>query len=97
MAVEDRWDIRGFSSMSISRRYVGVLIAGFHSLVLLSFYLRNSAAGYISGTDTPLQAHEHHRQLLQSLPSTTYPLEPVGHPAEVPESQRVNDQPFGQR
>ncbi|CAD6593428.1 MAG: hypothetical protein ASARMPRED_007511 [Alectoria sarmentosa] len=43
------------------------------------------------------QAHEHHRKLLQSLPSTIYPLEPVGHPAEVPESQRVNDEPFGQR
>lgn len=42
-------------------------------------------------------AHEHHRKLLQSMSSTTYPLEPVGHPAEVPESQRVNDEPFGQR
>ena len=43
------------------------------------------------------QAHEHHRNLLRSLPSTTYPLQPVGHPAEVPESQRVNDEPFGHR
>jgi len=43
------------------------------------------------------QAHEHHRKMLQSLPSTTYPLEPVGAPAEVPESQRVSDEPFGQR
>lgn len=43
------------------------------------------------------KAHEHHRKLLQSLPSTTYPLEPLGHPAEVPESQRVSDEPFGQR
>lgn len=43
------------------------------------------------------QAHEHHRKLLQSMSSTTFPLEPVGHAAEVPESQRVNDEPFGQR
>lgn len=47
--------------------------------------------------DLQFQAKEQHRKLLQSLPSTTYPLEPVGHPAEVPESQKVNDQPFGQR
>jgi len=47
--------------------------------------------------DLPYKAYEHHRELLQSMPSTTYPLEPVGHPAEVSESQRVNDQPFGQR
>lgn len=48
-------------------------------------------------TNLPCKALEHHRKLLQSMPSTTYPLEPVGHPAEVPVSQRVNDQPFGQR
>ena len=51
----------------------------------------------LSDTDGQWQAHEHHRKLLQSLPSTTYPLEPVGHAAEVPESQRVSDEPFGQR
>ncbi|KAI4211881.1 MAG: hypothetical protein LQ351_005372 [Letrouitia transgressa] len=44
-----------------------------------------------------LQAHENHREMLQGLPSTTYPLEPQGQPAEVPESQRVSDEPFGQR
>ncbi|KAL9614461.1 MAG: hypothetical protein Q9167_001064 [Letrouitia subvulpina] len=44
-----------------------------------------------------LQAHENNRKMLQSLPSTTYPLEPQGHSAEVPESQRVSDEPFGQR
>lgn len=44
-----------------------------------------------------LQAHEHHRKLLQSMPYTTYPLEPLGHPAEVSQSQRVSDEPFGQR
>ena len=42
-------------------------------------------------------AHEHHRKHLQSLPSTTYPLEPVGEPAEVPQQQRVSDEAFGQR
>lgn len=38
-------------------------------------------------------AHEHHRKHLESLPSTSYPLRPTG---EVPESQRVADEPLGQ-
>ncbi|KAL8873076.1 MAG: hypothetical protein Q9174_001397 [Haloplaca sp. 1 TL-2023] len=42
-------------------------------------------------------AHEHHRKHLQSLPSTTYPLEPQGAVGEVPESQRVSDEPFAVR
>ncbi|MCJ1258648.1 hypothetical protein MMC24_006481 [Lignoscripta atroalba] len=42
-------------------------------------------------------ANEHHREYLESLPSTPYPLEPVGDPAEVPETQRVSDEPYGQR
>ncbi|KAA6409028.1 MAG: NADH-ubiquinone oxidoreductase [Lasallia pustulata] len=42
-------------------------------------------------------ANEHHRSYLQSLPSTSYPLEPVNDRAEVPENQRVSDEPFGQR
>ena len=44
-----------------------------------------------------IQAQEHHRKLLQSLPSTTYPLEPQGAVGEVPESQRVSDEPFAPR
>lgn len=47
--------------------------------------------------DLTLQAHEHHRKLLESQPSTSFPLEPVGDAAEVPESQRVSDEAFGQR
>ena len=43
------------------------------------------------------QANEHHRAHLKSLPSTSYPLEPLNDPAEVPENQRVSDEPFGQR
>ncbi|KAI1917925.1 hypothetical protein LOZ61_000039 [Ophidiomyces ophidiicola] len=42
-------------------------------------------------------ANEHNRKFLESLPQTSYPLEPVGHPAEVPESQRVTDGAFEQR
>ena len=45
----------------------------------------------------PLQAKNQHRKLLESLPSTMYPLKPLGDPAEVPESQRVSDEPLGQR
>ncbi|KAF2269408.1 NADH-ubiquinone oxidoreductase [Lojkania enalia] len=42
-------------------------------------------------------AHEHHRKHLESQPSTSYPLGPRGDPAEVPESQRITDEPLGQR
>lgn len=34
--------------------------------------------------DSEQQAHEHHRKHLQSLPSTTYPLEPTGDAAQIP-------------
>ncbi|KAK4501980.1 hypothetical protein PRZ48_007790 [Zasmidium cellare] len=31
-------------------------------------------------------AHEHHRKHLESLPSTSYPLEPTSNPAQIPAS-----------
>lgn len=43
------------------------------------------------------QANEHHREHLESLPSTPYPLSPQGDAAEVPESQRITDGPLEQR
>ncbi|KAF2023480.1 NADH-ubiquinone oxidoreductase [Setomelanomma holmii] len=44
-------------------------------------------------------AHEHHRKHLESLPPSElgFPLEPTGDVAEVGESQRVTDEPLGQR
>ncbi|KAL2010772.1 hypothetical protein VTN00DRAFT_6579 [Thermoascus crustaceus] len=42
-------------------------------------------------------AHEQHRPYLESLPSTTYPLKPTGHPAEVNETQRITNEGFEQR
>ncbi|KAF1962594.1 NADH-ubiquinone oxidoreductase [Byssothecium circinans] len=42
-------------------------------------------------------ANEHHRAHLESLPETSYPLGPRGDPAEVHESQRITDEPLGQR
>ncbi|KAL4904393.1 lactobacillus shifted protein [Aspergillus multicolor] len=36
-------------------------------------------------------AHEHHRDYLKSLPSSSYPLEPTGDVAEVNENQRVSE------
>ncbi|KAI4128929.1 MAG: hypothetical protein LQ338_002481 [Usnochroma carphineum] len=42
-------------------------------------------------------AHEQHRKYLQSLPSTTFPLEPQGQVGEVPQSQSVTGEPFEQR
>ncbi|KAL2865067.1 zinc-finger domain-containing protein [Aspergillus lucknowensis] len=42
-------------------------------------------------------AHEHHREYLKSLPTTSYPLEPVGDAAEVNESQRVTEGGLEQR
>ncbi|KAI9676008.1 MAG: hypothetical protein M1817_000751 [Caeruleum heppii] len=43
------------------------------------------------------QAKEQHRKYLESLPSTPYPLKPLGDTAEVPESQRITDEALGQR
>lgn len=43
------------------------------------------------------QAHEHHRKKLEAQPSTSYPLRPLGDPAEVQRSQRITDEPLGQR
>ncbi|KAF2113793.1 NADH-ubiquinone oxidoreductase [Lophiotrema nucula] len=42
-------------------------------------------------------AHEHNRKLLEAQPTTSYPLGPRGDPAEVQESQRITDEPLGQR
>ncbi|KAF2871154.1 hypothetical protein BDV95DRAFT_573394 [Massariosphaeria phaeospora] len=42
-------------------------------------------------------ANEHHKEYLQSLPETSYPLEPTGNQFEVQETQRVTDEPLGQR
>jgi len=44
-----------------------------------------------------VQAHEHHRAYLKSLPSTSYPLEPTGDAAEVNEEQRVTPEALEQR
>ncbi|CEJ59893.1 Putative NADH-ubiquinone oxidoreductase [Penicillium brasilianum] len=42
-------------------------------------------------------AHEQHRTYLESLPATSYPLEPTNDPAEVNESQRVTEGSLEQR
>ena len=44
-----------------------------------------------------MQANEHHRKYLESLPSTSYPLRPTRDPAEVDEPQKVTDEPLAQR
>lgn len=46
-----------------------------------------------------MQAHEHHRAHLESLPESqlSYPLAPKGDPAEVDVSQRITNEPLGQR
>ena len=65
--------------------------------VSVSKYTKGSSPGK---TANNTKAHTHHREYLESLPSTTYPLAPINDPAEVPENQRLpgtSDQPFGQR
>ena len=79
-----------YSSTWTGLRYAGALTAGY---LLYAF----SVQAYLERADPCLQAHEQHRKFLQNQPSTTYPLEPVSAPAEVPESQRISDEPFGQR
>ncbi len=44
-----------------------------------------------------VQAYEHHRKHLESLPSTPYPLTSQGNAAEVPVSQRITDEGLGHR
>ncbi len=44
-----------------------------------------------------VQAQQQHRKLLEAQESTSFPLDPVGDAAEVPESQRVSDEAFGHR
>jgi len=45
------------------------------------------------------EANEQHRKHLESLPADQlpYPLEAKGNPAEIQESQRITDEPLGQR
>lgn len=45
------------------------------------------------------QAHEHHRATLEAIPESqlAYPLAPKGNPAEVDVSQRISNEPLGQR
>ncbi|KAK8187240.1 NADH-ubiquinone oxidoreductase [Phyllosticta capitalensis] len=42
-------------------------------------------------------AHEHHRKHIESLPSTSYPLESTGQPGEVEPSQSITNKPLEQR
>ncbi|KAL1959905.1 hypothetical protein VTO42DRAFT_573 [Malbranchea cinnamomea] len=42
-------------------------------------------------------AHEQHRETLEALPRTPYPLEPLGDPAEVNETQRITEGGYEQR
>ena len=45
-----------------------------------------------------LQAKESNRKMLESLPSTSYPLKPTGHEAEVPQGYQSNTgKPLEQR
>ncbi|KAF2140273.1 uncharacterized protein K452DRAFT_327654 [Aplosporella prunicola CBS 121167] len=42
-------------------------------------------------------AHEHHKEHLKAQPSSPYPLEPTGQEGEVEFSQRITNEPLGQR
>lgn len=45
-----------------------------------------------------VQAKESNRKMLESLPSTSYPLKPTGHEAEVPQGYQSNTgKPLEQR
>lgn len=43
------------------------------------------------------QANEHHREFLQSLPETPYPLEPQQNVHEVPDHSGITEHPYEQR
>lgn len=47
--------------------------------------------------DFVVQAKESNKKMLEALPSTSYPLYPQGHEAEVPENQSNTGKPLEQR
>jgi hypothetical protein len=47
-------------------------------------YRASICSSFFNANDN--QAHEHHRKYLQSLPSTSYPLEAPNDPATLPAS-----------
>jgi hypothetical protein len=74
MAVEGPLDIPESSSTSISLRSAGVHTVVYHTCV------RPNTPWTAANT---MQAKKSHRKHLESLPSTTYPLEPTNDPAQV--------------
>jgi NADH dehydrogenase (ubiquinone) Fe-S protein 6 len=76
--------------------YCGLPYVSFLS-VLVIFYDCSSYLLLLGNINSKLQANEHHRKHLESLPSTSYPLVPQGDAAEVPISQRITDEALGQR
>lgn len=85
-----RWVTPRFSSTWTSRRSPPAVTA-----VFLSYETRVFA--WITRETNIDQAHEHNRAYLQSLPETSYPLEPTGDAAEVNEEQRVTPGGYEQR
>lgn len=43
------------------------------------------------------QANKHNRKAIEAQGNAPYPLDPTGDPAEINKSQRVTNEPFGQR
>ena len=57
----------------------------------------NGSNGRMNDANFRAQAMKHHRKYLESLPKTSFPLNPQNHPAEVEEPQTVTGEPFSQR
>lgn len=74
MAVEDRWVIPRSSSISTSHKSVGAHIVGCHTYVCASSAITNL---------TFAQANKNNKRYLETLSSTSYPLEPTGDPDEI--------------
>lgn len=96
MAAVAHWVTLRSSSTSTSPRSAAALIVVFHTYVdTLSCMCPGVCCDQV--LTVLIQAHEQHRPYLESLPSTTYPLKPTGHPAEVNETQRITNEGFEQR
>jgi NADH dehydrogenase (ubiquinone) Fe-S protein 6 len=63
----------------------------------MNFYIFSVFHDCVLQLLTLMQANEHHRKHLESLPETAYPLVAQGDAAEIPESQRITDEALGQR
>lgn len=77
--------------------YCGLPFVSKHHLPSLNLQLVKRGKEREGEKANRMQANEHHREFLQSLPETPYPLEPQHNEYEVPDHSGITGHPFEQR